>query len=115
MIHYSRRISAGCVICLGLSLLGCQQKSDAPDLKKSPEPNAQVVDPSVEKELRSLPEADRAEAIAQKLCPVSGEPLGSMGAPVKVAVKGTSVFICCESCRKKLVGDPDTYLGKLSR
>ncbi len=115
MIHHSRLIAASCVFCLGLSLIGCQQKSDAPDSKKSPEPNTQTADPSIEKELLSLPEADRAKAIAQKLCPVSGEPLGSMGAPVKVAVKETSVFICCESCRKKLVGDPDTYLSKLGR
>ena len=115
MIHHFRLISAGCVICLGSSLAGCQQKSDIPEMKKPSQLNAQNIDPSIEKELHSLSEADRKEAMAQRVCPVSGEPLGSMGAPVKVAVKETSVFICCESCRKKLVGDPDTYLGKLGR
>jgi hypothetical protein len=115
VFHLSRLISAGCIVVLGLSLAGCKPQSEVPNVKKSSEQNAEAVDPSIEKELQSLPEADRVEAIAQKICPVSGEPLGSMGAPVKVAVKDTSVFICCESCRKKLLGDPDTYLGKLGR
>lgn len=46
-----------------------------------------------------LPEDERALAIAQKVCPVSGEPLGSMGKPIKVTVDGKSLFICCEGCQ----------------
>ncbi|MHC4931418.1 MAG: hypothetical protein ACYTGV_04430 [Planctomycetota bacterium] len=69
----------------------------------------------IEKEMARLSPQDRALAEAQKDCPVSGEPLGSMGAPIKVDVKGQAVFICCEGCRKKLLRDPDTYLAKLKK
>jgi YHS domain-containing protein len=69
----------------------------------------------IEKAMAALSTQDRALAEAQKDCPVSGEPLGSMGAPIKLDVKGQAVFICCEGCRKKLLRDPDTYLAKLKK
>ena len=49
----------------------------------------------------------------QKTCPVTDQPLGSMGKPVKVVVKGRTVFLCCAGCKKKLLADPDKYLKKL--
>ncbi len=55
-----------------------------------------------------------AQAIAfQKKCPVMDEPLGSMGAPLKVRVKGRDVFLCCKGCVKFLKKDPAKYLAKL--
>src|SRR5205085_1643749 len=42
----------------------------------------------------SLSSGDRALAEKQKICPVSGEKLGSMGAPKKISVAGREVFIC---------------------
>ena len=63
--------------------------------------------------LAKLSEADRAIADAQKVCPVSGEPLGSMGVPVKVTVKDRDVLLCCEGCKDAILDDPDTYLAKL--
>ena len=49
----------------------------------------------------------------QKTCPVTDQPLGSMGKPVKVVVKKRVVFLCCAGCKKKLLADPDKYLKKL--
>lgn len=63
--------------------------------------------------LAKLNEADRTAALAQKICPVSDEPLGSMGAPLKVTVEGRDVFLCCEGCKKALEEDPNKYLAKL--
>jgi YHS domain-containing protein len=63
--------------------------------------------------LAELPEADRALAEKQKVCPVSGEPLGSMGKPVKITVKGKTVFLCCSGCEPAIKKDPDKYLAKL--
>ncbi len=63
--------------------------------------------------MAELDKADRVAAMAQKICPVSDEPLFSMGKPIKVTVKGRDVFLCCESCREGLVADPDKYLAKL--
>jgi hypothetical protein len=61
-----------------------------------------------------LSEADKALAAAQKFCPVSDEELGSMGAPVKLMVKGEPVFVCCKSCTKSVNAEPDRYLAKVA-
>jgi YHS domain-containing protein len=57
--------------------------------------------------------ADQKLIIEQKTCPVSGEPLGSMGAPVKVTAKGRTVFLCCAGCEKKFLADPGKYFKKI--
>lgn len=54
----------------------------------------------------------------QRVCAVTGEPLGSMGEPVPVSVtdsKGEkhTVLLCCESCRETLLENPDEHLAKL--
>ena len=66
-------------------------------------------------ELAKLPAEDKALAETQKICPVSGEPLGAMGAPIKVDVKGKPVFICCEGCKEELLAKPDEYIAKLQK
>jgi hypothetical protein len=45
-------------------------------------------------------------------CPVTGKPLGSMGAPVRVAVDGKTVWLCCSGCEARLRKTPAKYLGK---
>ena len=51
-----------------------------------------------------------ASAVArQKICPVSGKPLGSMGKPVGVNVHGQQVFVCCGGCVSKLKANPAKY------
>lgn len=55
--------------------------------------------------------ADEKAIAAQKVCPVSGEDLGSMGGPIKVTRGGRSVFLCCAACLKKVQAEPDKYLG----
>jgi hypothetical protein len=52
-------------------------------------------------ELAELPEADRELAAAQRICPVSGEPLGSMGTPIKITVGDRSLFVCCSGCEEE--------------
>jgi len=72
-------------------------------------------DPEIAKALASLSAADRAAVEKQRVCPVTDEPLGSMGAPMKVSVQGHDVYICCEGCREVLQDDPNTFLAKLTR
>ena len=62
-----------------------------------------------------LSEDDRALAQKQKICPVSGQPLGSMGKPYKVTVKGQDVFLCCQGCEDAIKSEPDKYLAKLQQ
>lgn len=58
-------------------------------------------------------ETDKELIEKQKTCPVTDQPLGSMGKPVKVVVKGRTVFLCCAGCKRKLMAEPDKYLKKL--
>jgi hypothetical protein len=67
----------------------------------------------IEAALASLSADDRALALKQKICPVSDEPLGLMGTPIKVEVAGQEVFICCEHCEEPLIKEQDKYLAKL--
>lgn len=61
----------------------------------------------------ALSRSDRELIEKQKVCPVTGAALGSMGTPVKVMAKGRTVFLCCAGCKKKIMADPDKYLKKL--
>ncbi len=66
-------------------------------------------------ELAKLSPDDAASAEKQHVCPVSGEMLGTMGAPEKIDVNGQQVWICCEGCKDRLLASPDEYLAKLKK
>jgi hypothetical protein len=74
---------------------------------------ADAMTSEIEASLASLSAEDREQAIKQKICPISEEPLGSMGAPIKVSVAGHDVFVCCEGCETPLKQDPTTHLAKI--
>jgi hypothetical protein len=74
---------------------------------------AQAMTSEIEASLASLSAEDRERAIKQRICPFSEEPLGSMGTPIKVAVAGHEVFVCCEGCEQPLKQDPTTHLAKI--
>lgn len=65
--------------------------------------------------LKELSPEDTKSAMAQHMCPVSDEMLGTMGTPEKVDVNGKSVWICCDGCKEKLVANPGKYLAKLNQ
>ena len=46
---------------------------------------------------------DQLRIAVQEICPVSGEKLGSKGAPVKAQVGKEKVFLCCQACLKKKI------------
>ncbi len=56
--------------------------------------------------LDKLPPEDRQKAVAQKVCPVTGKNLGSMGPPVKLTLEGRTVYLCCKGCVGKAKSDP---------
>ena len=68
----------------------------------------------VEAAMAKLSPEDRALAEAQKVCVVSKEPLGSMGAPIKVEHDGEVAFLCCAGCRDAFEADPHKYLTALN-
>jgi len=65
--------------------------------------------------LAKLSEEDRAAAEKQHMCPVTGEMLGTMGAPIKLTLNDQDVWICCNGCRKKAEADPDAIIAKLNK
>jgi len=75
---------------------------------------SEVVADEVEATRAKLTPADRKLVEEQEFCVISDdERLGSMGAPIKLDIKGQAVFICCKGCRKKAEADPDKTLAKL--
>ncbi len=49
--------------------------------------------------------------VAAKLCPVTGEKLGSMGPPIPVSVMGKTIYVCCEACVGAVRRNPEKYLS----
>lgn len=45
----------------------------------------------------------------QKICPVSGKPLGSMGDPIAVDVGGQKLYVCCAGCVNPVKANPAKY------
>ena len=111
---------AALTIAVGLSGCGNEKKQTKPPAapaKTPPDAHAGHDHPStaVEKTVAELSPEDLAAAEKQRICPVSGGPLGSMGKPYKVQVKGRDVFLCCKGCEDKIKEDPDKYLAKLDK
>lgn len=96
------------------TFLGCGETPHA--VVQEPAPAAGVADEGAEVVLSEAEIQSLAEE--QKVCAVTGEPLGSMGSPVPVRVidsKGANhtVLLCCESCREELLKNPDEHLANL--
>jgi multidrug efflux pump subunit AcrA (membrane-fusion protein) len=64
--------------------------------------------------LAKLSPEDRRLAEEQGFCPESEEPLGSMGVPVKITVKGQPVFLCCKGCEDDVREHPAQTLAKVA-
>lgn len=103
-------------ICLTayLALLaGCAGSADNKPRAQgdAPKPTEKTVDNEVKirDNLAKLNDEDRGDAELQKFCAVHAKNrLGSMGAPVRVAVKNKEgkeqdVFLCCDGCRDEAV------------
>jgi len=65
--------------------------------------------------LAALGPADQAGIARQRVCPVTGAALDSMGGPVKVLVGGQPLYLCCKGCLGKVQSDPVAYLQKANQ
>jgi hypothetical protein len=55
---------------------------------------------------------DGVIASNRSICPVSGQPLGSMGSPVSIRIQGQDVSLCCRGCVRALKKNPRKYLTR---
>ena len=95
-----------------------EPKAEEPEVEAAPSlegpgANAATLGDEEIAEIKKLPAEDHEFAIAQAVCPVSGENLGSMDVPLKVNAEGRDFYICCKGCEKKVKSDPKSVLAKL--
>ncbi|MCL6504944.1 MAG: efflux RND transporter periplasmic adaptor subunit [Pirellulales bacterium] len=62
----------------------------------------------------SDPSGTEALAAVQRVCPVTGLKLGSMGPPVKASYGSPTVFLCCAACQDDFASQPEYYLSRLT-
>jgi hypothetical protein len=127
----SLKLIVGLLLVSGF-VVGCQGKSTPPAIASSVHDDQDGHHPSdgdqdtdkekiIAKEAKisavliKLSPEDRALAESQKYCAVMvKERLGAMGAPLKIDIKGTPVFVCCKGCEKKALKNPDETLEKVA-
>ncbi len=96
---------------LAFWLVGCTGAPSSPSADHSTGPS---VDQEQASSLAKLSDEDRLSATAQGFCAVTSEPLGSMGAPLKLSIKDQTIWVCCKGCEKKALANPDQTLAKVA-
>lgn len=82
-------------------------KADTPSEAPAPLPAEAL------REIAHLTPEDQKAATNQRFCPISGEPLGSMGVPIKLVADGQALFVCCKGCQGQVEKEPAAALKKL--
>ncbi len=90
-------------------IVASKEEVPAPPVAQKPDG---LLIPLEMKGIKLLPVADQRLALAQRTCPVTDDLLGSDGKPFKVAVRGRTVFVCCDDCVEDLQRNPAALLGK---
>ena len=96
-------------------LTGCGQKDAAPSpATKSSTPPTGASTAKIEAAMAKLTDADRETAMAQRVCPVTGEALGSMGKPIKVTQGDRQLFVCCTGCEEEAKNKFDEFYAQIN-
>ena len=120
MRYFSVGLSAA---ILGLAIVGCgdratDQKPIAapPTVTQAESAEGDSEEAEIREALAKLSPEDRAAAEKQKFCVIEDDSrLGAMGTPIKLDVKGRTVFICCKGCQRPALADPDKTLAQLDK
>ena len=123
MLRLSVLLSAVVLSLLLFAALGCGPSSENPESQpanansQSDDDHAKHGDQheKITANLANLSPEEQKSAEAQKLCPVTEEPLGSMGTPIKVEVKDQTVWVCCSACVDQVKENPEKFLAKLEK
>jgi hypothetical protein len=90
------------------------QKSESPQTTVTTAAKAAEIPASALKNIEKLPAKDQPLAKEQKMCPITDQPLGSMGVPVAVALDGQKVFLCCSGCVDEAKKNAEKTLKKVA-
>lgn len=98
------------------SLADIQEKAFIFDLQKKQIPFVATIVANLSK----LSDEDLKLVEAQKYCPIHGlgcepTPLGCKGVPVKIKLKGQTVFLCCKECINNAQANPEETLAELKK
>ena len=97
------------MLAAGLFILaGCRTSSGSKTADRGPPPvlPKNSVVPAVHEK--------QAAYGGQKTCPVTGEALGSMGAPIPVNLPGgQTLYVCCRGCANRVMREPVAFLQKV--
>ena len=96
---------------------GNMERSEKMEVNASnPTSSTASLDPEIAEALAGLNAVDRPLADSQKYCAVATDSLlGSMGTPVKVQVKGETVFLCCDGCKTRALRNAETTLATVAK
>ena len=98
------------LLFVGVAFIGCQKPADTGHADH--DHDHPVSEAELQAALAKLSPEDRKLATEQGYCANERKSkLGSMGTPIKVMVKGRPVLVCCESCSKRVLQDPDRTLA----
>jgi multidrug efflux pump subunit AcrA (membrane-fusion protein) len=89
-------------------------KAGTPKSDSTPGAKPMAGSAKVQAALAKLSPEDRRLAETQGKCPIiEDNQLGAMGTPVKVILKGQSVFLCCKGCEDEARNNPNRTLDKV--
>lgn len=111
-------VAGGLVVALLVPLAaGCSSPCGGRSCRKAAVAAPPPLPPAAALPAAAVPPGPTAAALpygGQKLCPVTGEELGAMGAPLPAVVKGQTVYVCCRGCVAKAQADPDKTLAAVA-
>lgn len=88
-------------------LVACDKKEPASSTSKADAPKKEVTKTPSDAKVASKP-------YPLDVCIVSGEKLGSMGAPVVYVHEGQEIKFCCKNCLPDFKKEPAKFLEKLA-
>lgn len=88
-----------------------------PPIEVENDPNGAQAETSPPINLTAMPttSADNAAIQRQRVCPVTGQVLGSHGQPTKVLIGGHALYLCYAGCLPEVHRRPETYLAVANR
>ena len=114
-----RFIATPALALAAFAIIGCNANRDEPQAganttSEVSQPRGATGSNDVAAQRSKLSPEERSLVEAQEWCVIMDDvQLGEMGPPIKFDIKGQTVFVCCQGCKKKAERNPDKTLAKV--